>query len=78
MKTVKKYFQKTTFFFVFKNRNHFLFYSYQTCFPFFFFGTTKNYFGKQLYNQTHLNVVDNNGARELMCIQIIGISNRRL
>ncbi|KAL2905767.1 50S ribosomal protein L14 chloroplastic [Bienertia sinuspersici] len=27
--------------------------------------------------QTHLNVADNNGARELMCIQIIGASNRK-
>ncbi|KAM0026680.1 50S ribosomal protein L14 [Helianthus debilis subsp. tardiflorus] len=26
---------------------------------------------------THLNVADNNGARELMCIRIIGASNRR-
>nr|YP_008965568.1 ribosomal protein L14 [Conopholis americana]CDI02742.1 ribosomal protein L14 [Conopholis americana] len=27
--------------------------------------------------QTHLNVADNSGARELMCIRIIGASNRR-
>ncbi|XP_052490363.1 50S ribosomal protein L14, chloroplastic-like [Gossypium raimondii] len=27
--------------------------------------------------QTHLNVVDNSGARELMCIRIIGASNRQ-
>ncbi|GAY34925.1 hypothetical protein CUMW_282890 [Citrus unshiu] len=27
--------------------------------------------------QTHLNVVDNSGARKLMCIRIIGASNRR-
>nr|YP_010143191.1 ribosomal protein L14 [Salomonia cantoniensis]QQL04312.1 ribosomal protein L14 [Salomonia cantoniensis] len=27
--------------------------------------------------QTHLNVADNSGARELMCIQILGASNRR-
>nr|YP_010458181.1 ribosomal protein L14 [Pristimera arborea]YP_010458620.1 ribosomal protein L14 [Plagiopteron suaveolens]UUA69663.1 ribosomal protein L14 [Pristimera arborea]UUA70103.1 ribosomal protein L14 [Plagiopteron suaveolens] len=27
--------------------------------------------------QTHLNVADNSGARELMCIRIIGTSNRR-
>ncbi|KAK8488851.1 hypothetical protein V6N12_002344 [Hibiscus sabdariffa] len=27
--------------------------------------------------QTHLNVADNSGARELMCIQVIGASNRR-
>ncbi|CAL0313823.1 unnamed protein product [Lupinus luteus] len=27
--------------------------------------------------QTHLNVVDNTGARELMCIRIIGASNLR-
>ncbi|MBA0568714.1 hypothetical protein Golob_006186 [Gossypium lobatum] len=26
----------------------------------------------------HLNVVDNNGARELMCIRVIGASNRRI
>nr|YP_009708681.1 ribosomal protein L14 [Elytranthe albida]QEV86290.1 ribosomal protein L14 [Elytranthe albida] len=26
--------------------------------------------------QTHLNVADNSGARELMCIRIIGTSNR--
>ncbi|KAM0014654.1 50S ribosomal protein L14 [Helianthus debilis subsp. tardiflorus] len=27
--------------------------------------------------QTHLNVADNSGARELMYIRIIGASNRR-
>ena len=27
--------------------------------------------------QTHLNVADNSGARELMCIRIIGASKRR-
>ncbi|MBA0702344.1 hypothetical protein Goari_021917, partial [Gossypium aridum] len=27
--------------------------------------------------QTHLNVADNSGARELMCIRVIGASNRR-
>nr|UDN41869.1 ribosomal protein L14 [Cuttsia viburnea] len=27
--------------------------------------------------QTHLNVADNSGAQELMCIRIIGASNRR-
>nr|YP_010458008.1 ribosomal protein L14 [Pristimera indica]UUA69489.1 ribosomal protein L14 [Pristimera indica] len=27
--------------------------------------------------QTHLNVADNSGARELMCIRIIGTSNRQ-
>nr|QBC71371.1 ribosomal protein L14 [Anacampseros filamentosa] len=27
--------------------------------------------------QTHLNIADNSGARELMCIRIIGASNRR-
>nr|YP_010158545.1 ribosomal protein L14 [Xylia xylocarpa]QRG30723.1 ribosomal protein L14 [Xylia xylocarpa] len=27
--------------------------------------------------QTHLNVADNSGARELMCIRIVGTSNRR-
>nr|AKF43045.1 50S ribosomal protein L14 [Geranium phaeum]AMY96147.1 ribosomal protein L14 [Geranium phaeum] len=27
--------------------------------------------------QTHLNVADNSGARKLMCIRIIGTSNRR-
>nr|P42340.1 RecName: Full=Large ribosomal subunit protein uL14c; AltName: Full=50S ribosomal protein L14, chloroplastic [Oenothera ammophila] len=27
--------------------------------------------------QTRLNVADNSGARELMCIRIIGASNRR-
>nr|YP_010343952.1 ribosomal protein L14 [Solanum urubambaense]UNZ87286.1 ribosomal protein L14 [Solanum urubambaense] len=27
--------------------------------------------------QTHLNVADNRGARELMCIRIIGASNHR-
>ena len=30
-----------------------------------------------IQHQTHLNVADNSGARELMCIQIIGASNRR-
>ncbi|XP_051145759.1 50S ribosomal protein L14, chloroplastic-like [Andrographis paniculata] len=35
--------------------------------------------GKILYEMggTHLNVADNSGARELMCIRIIGASNRR-
>nr|YP_009706079.1 ribosomal protein L14 [Viburnum brachybotryum]QFQ35616.1 ribosomal protein L14 [Viburnum brachybotryum] len=28
-------------------------------------------------HQTHLNVADNSGARELMCIRIIGASNRQ-
>ncbi|KAL2938819.1 50S ribosomal protein L14 chloroplastic [Bienertia sinuspersici] len=27
--------------------------------------------------QTHLNVADNSGARDLMCIRIIGASNRQ-
>nr|WRK84153.1 ribosomal protein L14 [Polygala sibirica] len=27
--------------------------------------------------QTHLNVADNSGARELMCIRILGASNQR-
>ncbi|XVF72212.1 hypothetical protein PTKIN_Ptkin12aG0102100 [Pterospermum kingtungense] len=27
--------------------------------------------------QTHLNVVDNSEVRELMCIRVIGASNRR-
>nr|YP_009253772.1 ribosomal protein L14 [Talipariti hamabo]YP_010039252.1 ribosomal protein L14 [Hibiscus taiwanensis]QOY45498.1 ribosomal protein L14 [Talipariti tiliaceum]ALI86787.1 ribosomal protein L14 [Talipariti hamabo]QOY45414.1 ribosomal protein L14 [Hibiscus taiwanensis]QPK42979.1 ribosomal protein L14 [Talipariti tiliaceum]BCG44891.1 ribosomal protein L14 [Talipariti hamabo] len=27
--------------------------------------------------QTYLNVADNSGARELMCIRVIGASNRR-
>ncbi|MFQ6663719.1 hypothetical protein Gotur_031132 [Gossypium turneri] len=27
--------------------------------------------------QTHLNVADNSGARELMCVRVIGASNRR-
>nr|YP_009390887.1 ribosomal protein L14 [Drosera erythrorhiza]ARV87568.1 ribosomal protein L14 [Drosera erythrorhiza] len=27
--------------------------------------------------QTYLNVTDNSGARKLMCIRIIGVSNRR-
>nr|YP_009516534.1 ribosomal protein L14 [Malania oleifera]AYE40931.1 ribosomal protein L14 [Malania oleifera]QEI59676.1 ribosomal protein L14 [Malania oleifera] len=27
--------------------------------------------------QTHLNVADNSGARKLMCIRIVGTSNRR-
>nr|QBA68934.1 ribosomal protein L14 [Bignonia corymbosa] len=30
-----------------------------------------------IQRQTHLNVADNSGARELMCIRIIGASNRR-
>ncbi|CAK9185885.1 unnamed protein product, partial [Ilex paraguariensis] len=41
-----------------------------------------HYCGIGMWNQrkeifTHLNVADNSGARELMCIQIIGASNRR-
>ncbi|KAL6492053.1 60S ribosomal protein L14 [Orobanche gracilis] len=27
--------------------------------------------------QTYVNVTDNSGARELMCIRIIGVSNRQ-
>ncbi|MBA0803422.1 hypothetical protein Gohar_013632, partial [Gossypium harknessii] len=27
--------------------------------------------------QTHLNVIDNSGARELMCFRVIGASNHR-
>lgn len=27
--------------------------------------------------QTYLNVADNSGARKLMCIQILGASNRK-
>ncbi|KAL8480415.1 hypothetical protein ACS0TY_027081 [Phlomoides rotata] len=27
--------------------------------------------------QTHLNVTDNSGTRKLMCIRILGASNRR-
>ncbi|XP_052114222.1 50S ribosomal protein L14, chloroplastic-like [Arachis duranensis] len=27
--------------------------------------------------QTHLNIADNSGARQLMCIQIIGAGNRQ-
>nr|QJQ78383.1 ribosomal protein L14 [Hedysarum petrovii] len=30
-----------------------------------------------IQSQTYLNVADNSGARELMCIRIIGASNRR-
>nr|YP_009166723.1 ribosomal protein L14 [Tanaecium tetragonolobum]ALB78291.1 ribosomal protein L14 [Tanaecium tetragonolobum] len=30
-----------------------------------------------IQRQTHLNVADNSGARELMCIRIVGASNRR-
>ncbi|CAK7324616.1 unnamed protein product [Dovyalis caffra] len=30
-----------------------------------------------IQSQTHLNVADNSGARELMCIRILGTSNRR-
>nr|YP_009446896.1 ribosomal protein L14 [Adenocalymma cristicalyx]ATY48184.1 ribosomal protein L14 [Adenocalymma cristicalyx] len=30
-----------------------------------------------IQHQTHLNVADNSGARELMCIRILGASNRR-
>nr|QWE50776.1 ribosomal protein L14 [Bruguiera parviflora] len=30
-----------------------------------------------IQSQTHLNVADNSGARELMCIRIIRTSNRR-
>lgn len=32
---------------------------------------------KMIQPQTHLNVADNSGARKLMCIRIIGTSNRR-
>ena len=32
---------------------------------------------KMIQPQTHLNVADNSGARELMCIRIVGASNRR-
>ncbi|PXX88329.1 50S ribosomal protein L14 [Halomonas heilongjiangensis] len=30
-----------------------------------------------IQSQTRLNVADNSGARELMCIRVIGTSNRR-
>nr|YP_009413613.1 ribosomal protein L14 [Monotropa uniflora]ASN78975.1 ribosomal protein L14 [Monotropa uniflora] len=30
-----------------------------------------------IQNQTYLNVADNSGAKKLMCIQIIGVNNRR-
>nr|YP_010759993.1 ribosomal protein L14 [Cuscuta macrocephala]WEY29907.1 ribosomal protein L14 [Cuscuta macrocephala] len=30
-----------------------------------------------IQSQTHLNVADNSGARKVMCIRIIGSSNRR-
>nr|YP_010760231.1 ribosomal protein L14 [Cuscuta haughtii]WEY30194.1 ribosomal protein L14 [Cuscuta haughtii] len=30
-----------------------------------------------IQSQTHLNVADNSGARKIMCIRIIGSSNRR-
>nr|YP_009532322.1 ribosomal protein L14 [Cuscuta pentagona]AYA51723.1 ribosomal protein L14 [Cuscuta pentagona]UMI33780.1 ribosomal protein L14 [Cuscuta pentagona] len=30
-----------------------------------------------IQSQTHLNVADNSGARTIMCIRIIGSSNRR-
>nr|UVH70410.1 ribosomal protein L14 [Corydalis bungeana]WDA93891.1 ribosomal protein L14 [Corydalis bungeana] len=30
-----------------------------------------------IQSQTHLNVADNSGARKLMCIRIIGASNRQ-
>nr|YP_009667475.1 ribosomal protein L14 [Cuscuta strobilacea]QCW07821.1 ribosomal protein L14 [Cuscuta strobilacea] len=30
-----------------------------------------------IQSQTHLNIADNSGARKIMCIRIIGSSNRR-
>ena len=47
---------------------------------FFFFSSPfafKERIKKMIQPQTHLNVADNSGARELMCIRIIGASNRR-
>lgn len=32
---------------------------------------------KMIQPQTYLNVADNSGARKLMCIQILGASNRK-
>lgn len=48
----------------------------------FFFFTSPFALKKQIKNdmiqpQTQLNVADNSGARKLMCIRIIGASNRR-
>jgi len=47
---------------------------------FFFFSSLfalKEQIKKMIQPQTYLNVADNSGARELMCIRIIGASNRR-
>ncbi|XP_035842172.1 50S ribosomal protein L14, chloroplastic-like [Helianthus annuus] len=46
-------------------------YSFAVCAP---LADQKN---DMIQPQTHLNVADNSGARELMCIRIIGASNRR-
>ena len=41
------------------------------------FVTLKEEIKKMIQPQTHLNVADNSGARELMCIRVIGASNRQ-
>lgn len=58
----------------------FLFCFEQTTFLFFFtspFVLIEKTDKKMIQPQSHLNVADNSGARELMCIRIIGASNRR-
>lgn len=58
----------------------FLFFFGYTIFLFFYFALCTEKTDKKndmIQPQTHLNVADNSGARELMCIRIIGTSNRR-
>jgi large subunit ribosomal protein L14 len=48
-------------------------------FPFFHVICRSNkYFGgKIIQSQTYLNIADNSGARKIMCIQVLGASNRK-
>ncbi|KAB2073582.1 hypothetical protein ES319_A07G093000v1, partial [Gossypium barbadense] len=41
------------------------------------FATLKKGDLKMIQPQTHLKVIDNSGARELMCIRVIRVSNRQ-
>lgn len=55
----------------------FLFFLDTQYFFFFYFAERTEKKNDMIQPQTHLNVADNSGARELMCIRIIGTSNRR-
>nr|YP_010318438.1 ribosomal protein L14 [Viola grypoceras]ULC83223.1 ribosomal protein L14 [Viola grypoceras] len=54
-----------------------LFFFEQTIFLFSFCIEITDSKKAMIQSQTHLSVADNSGARELMCIRIIGTNNRR-